>query len=166
MRSKQWSQVRAFFVTLLCLSVWACATASYDQQADQLLTKVQKNIDTQLVTWQSELEWQAKQNKKQEIPFANYRKFYDDTDVDLNLLAIRMKSAGGNSPAIVGPIVDDLRSQLSDIKKLHQENNNLSTNAIRNARGQFNAQFAALTAYELSLSGGPGSKSSNASSSK
>jgi hypothetical protein len=152
---------RRLMTLLFPVVLASCVTPpQYDDQADTQITNLQKEVDSQVVKFISD----ARQGDAVSLKDSSYLqniKWYNQVDVDLTSLELRMESSSDPSTANLPQFFDNLRTEFSKIQKDHQGKGNLNVVVWTVSRGQLNAQFAILLTYELSLKN---VKSSSASS--
>jgi hypothetical protein len=154
------------FKSFLHASLWiglvtvlaACATISYDQQADQQITNLTQEISLQLITWANQAA-----DSKTPVPYA--ATFYDKAEADIATLQIRMEASQDPANTKLASIFDSLRDQLEKMRALHEKQNKLSAAFLRAELDLLNVQLATLTTFELSLKASQSSSSSGATSS-
>jgi hypothetical protein len=139
-------------------AIGACASVSYDQQADQQITGVTQEITLQLLTW-------ANQAAEGKTPVTYDAAFYNKAEADIATLRIRMEASQDPATAKLATIFSSLNDQLETLRSLHQKQNNLSATFLRAELDLLNVQLATLTTFELSLKGTQSSGSSNAKTS-
>jgi hypothetical protein len=144
---------------LVATSLWialtqltGCATASYDQQADQQITSITKDVTLQFVTWEN----QAKEKK----PVAYDATFYNKAEADISTLEMRMEASQDPATSKLIDIFKSLTDQLEAVRALHKRQNNLSEVFAHAELQLLSVQLATLTTFELSLKGGQSSGSS------
>ncbi|MCK4133210.1 hypothetical protein QN078_10440 [Ralstonia nicotianae] len=145
-------------ISLILMCLAGCATVTYDPQADQQLTTLTQDINSQLSNWAITSE-----STKKSIPFDP--SFYSKVESQVATLEIRMEATQDPASVKIAGIFNDISDQIDKVRILHQKQNNLSSVFVRAQLRLINAQLAALTTYELSLKGaasGTGSTTSTA----
>lgn len=136
--------------------VAGCAAPLYDEQTDQEITAVQREVDSWLVT----LTALSSRHDKASIDKASYAQnsdYYDKIDSDLTILRTRMLASPDPSAAKLAPIFDNLAATITDLRKVHEAQDRISAAALVATRNQLNAQFSILLTYELALKKGAAS---------
>jgi hypothetical protein len=172
---KRWSGTKTlswlFAITLLGLG--GCAAPQYDAQTDKLISTLQSDVDTQLVSLISldhkiaGLKGSSDSTSQKALAEATTKAgydansgFYDKIDVELTSLALRVDAAPNDSTARIDVAIKALRDNLlgRDIKgslqNVHLASGVLDESYLTSEQGILNTQFQALLTYELVLKNG------------
>lgn len=157
MARKQSRNSTLLFTTILiaicvCVSASCTTTPQYDQTTDSAISSLQKEVDLQLVQWMT----YKKVGDADSLQKASYKSnidFYSRVDSELTSLELRIEAVPDRSTEKLPTFFDNLRQQLSNLEKTHQQDGTLSVIVLTPIRNQLNAQFAVLLTYELSLKG-------------
>lgn len=154
----------------MALSV-GCATIQYDAQADSQISKLQTDVDTQLVTLISlEDQWadlngkteaediKAASEVKAHLSYYGNIDAYNKIDVDLTTLKLRVDANPDRNTPLIDADLDRMRAGLlgsgpadrTSLRGLHH-GGQLSRDLLVDAEKQFNIQFQSLLAYETAL---------------
>jgi len=158
-------------VLAIGLVLVACSAPPYDEQTDRLISSLQSDVDSQIVTLLSidrkiaELAGANTDPARKALAEARARAgyegnaaFYDKLDSQLTSLRLRIDALPNEATPNLDRSIDDLRANLlggeGSLRSLHQQQGILSEAYLRTIRRQLNAQFQALLAYELVLKSG------------
>jgi hypothetical protein len=165
---------RAALAILLILS--ACAAPQYDDQTDKLISQLQTDVDTEIVTLitldhkiaalsahSDAASRKALAEAKTKASYDANTSFYDKIDVDLTGLQTRVDAA----PSLATPSLDKSIQNLHDnllgatgsMQATHEQVDILSEAYLRTVRPLVDAQIGALLTRELGLKGGASSTS-------
>ena len=131
-------QIKKFIAAVILVSVTGCTVtlvSDYDEQTDQSVTKLQKELETFFVT----IEGQTVEECKLE----NHEKFYADAKVSLSAIELRAKAIPKND--ITEKQVALLADSFNDLEEIH-------ATSCPNAdllRGSFNQAFLAILTFEI-----------------
>jgi hypothetical protein len=151
--------------------VTACSAPQYDDQTDKLMSQLQTDVDTQIVSLitldhkiaaLSKLtDAASKKTLADDMTKAGYdanTSFYDKMDVELTGLQTRVDA----EPSLATPYLDrsikDLHDNLIEapgsLQVTHQAAGVLSESYLRNAQRTIDTQIGALLSRELGLKNG------------
>jgi hypothetical protein len=139
-------------VVLLILLAAGCAVPQYDDTANTELTALQKEVDSQIVTFIS-LARQGGPDALKKGSYAQNIDWYNKVDTDTTSLELRMEAVLDPSTKNLPTFFDNLRQQFTNLRTTHQAKGNLPAPVWVVTRNQLNVQFAVLITYELSLKG-------------
>lgn len=140
MRTQRTPRLAALGLVLLLAS--ACTVrwvASYDEVIDQSATELQQQMDRHLTRMESA--------RGAAIRYASSREFYDDYAVGIRSLRIRVQAHEDNQ--ITLQQLDRIEASLAELRRQHEQANDLSSAYISTARELFNASWAAVIAWEV-----------------
>jgi hypothetical protein len=151
--------IRSFFAfasaAMAIAALAACASPQYDSQADTSISSLQKEIHSQIDAWISGTN----------PAYSDNVKFYNTVDTDLSSLEIRMEATPDPSSANLPTVFSNLKTELASMQSVHKKQSRLSSFYLHATQNLFDAQFAVLLTYELSLkTTGSGSTTSTATS--
>jgi len=169
-------------ITILLLE--GCITftpPAYDDQTDTLITQLQVDVDTEIVTLISldhkisslsqktdDESLKALADAKTKSGYDANGTFYDKVDVDLIGLKIRVDAQPNSVTHHLDVSLKDLRDNLlgsdASMRLLHQSDGILSEDKLGFFQKLVDAQIGALLAYELQLKNGSSSSGGSTSS--
>jgi hypothetical protein len=155
----------------------ACSAPPYDEQTDRLISALQYDVDSHIVTLLSldrkiaelsrandDLARKALADARARAGYEANAPFYDKIDSQLTSLRLRVDALPNEATPNIDRSIDELRANLltgeGSLRSVHQQRGVLSEAYLRNERNILNAQFQALLTYELVLKSGatPGKK--------
>ena len=157
---------------LLCAAVLAaCVAPQYDDQTDKLISQLQSDVDTQLVTLISldhkiaALSQRSDPASQKALTEARIKAsydantgFYDKIDVDLTSLQTRVDSEPTHATPDLDRSILLLRQNLvsgpGSLQQTHEAQNILSEPYLRSVEQIVNAQMGALLTREIGLKAG------------
>lgn len=156
------------FAALLILG--GCATP-YDSKIDDLVGGLQTNVDTEIVKLialdhkiaalkqKSDPDAQAAlREAEKKAGYDANSEFYDQVDVTLTSLSLRIDALQGRSIDSIKPALSKLRANLLEeegsLQRVHMQQGILSEAYLRNERMILNAQFGAILTYQAVLKKG------------
>ena len=163
--------IRHFPAFLLIAALAACVAPQYDDQTDKLISQLQTDVDTELVTLISldhkiaALSQHSDPASQKALAAARSKAgydantgFYDKIDVDLTSLQTRVDS----EPSPATPDLDrsilllrqNLLSGPGSLQQTHEAQNILSEPYLRSVEQIVNAQMGALLTREIGLKAG------------
>ncbi len=161
------------------LLVAACTAPQYDDQTDKLISQLQTDVDTEIVSLItldrkiSSLSGKVDAASQKALADARTKAgydanttFYDKVDVDLTSLQTRVDAEPSAATPHLDKAIQDLRDNLlaakGSMQARHQEAGILSEVYLRYVQKLVDAQMGALLTRELGLkSGGSSSTSSS-----
>ena len=164
------------------LLVAACTAPQYDDQTDKLISQLQTDVDTgivSLITLDRKIRsLSGKTDAASQKALADARtkagydantSFYEKVDVDLTSLQTRVDAEPSAATPHLDAAIKDLRDNLlaeeGSIQATHQKVGVLSEAYLRNAKTIVDAQIGILLTRELGLkTGSSGASSSGAAS--
>jgi len=169
-------------ITILLLE--GCITftpPAYDDQTDTLITQLQVDVDTEIVTLISldhkisslsqktdDESLKALADAKTKSGYDANGAFYDKVDVDLIGLKIRVDAQPNSVTRHLDVSLKELRDNLlgsdASMRLLHQNDGILSEDKLGILEKLVDAQIGALLAYELQLKNGSSSSGGSTSS--
>jgi hypothetical protein len=149
----------------------ACSAPPYDEQTDRLISALQSDVDSQIVTLLSldrriaellptntDAARKALADAKARAGYEANAGFYDKLDSQLTSLRLRVDALPNEATPNLERSIDELRANLlggeGSLRSVHQKQGILSEAYLRNERRILNAQFQALLTYELVLKTG------------
>lgn len=164
----------------LTVFIAGCAAPHYDAQTDKLISQLQTDVDTQIVSLISldhriaSLSTKTDPSSKRALATAKTKAgydantgFYDKIDVDLISLQTRVDAEPSPATPFLDRAIVDLRDNLltadGSMQMTHQKVNILSEPYLRNVQPLVDAQIAALLTRELGLKNSAPSASSGGS---
>ena len=161
---------------LMILSLGGCflTPPDYDDQTDKMITQLQTDVDTEIVTLISldhkigslaqktdEASQKALADAKTKAAFDANGTFYDKVDVDLIGLQTRVDAEPNAATQHLDVALKDLRSNLlgtdASMRLLHQADGILTEDKLGTVQKLVDAQIGALLTYELQLKNGSSS---------
>lgn len=166
------SRIR-FLILAFWLGFGACSAPPYDEQTDRLISELQYDVDSQLVTLLSldrqtadastantEAGRNALAQARAKAGYEANAPFYDKLDSRLTSLRLRIDALPNEGTSDLDRAIDELRANLltgeGSLRSVHQQRGVLSQAYLQNERRILNTQFQALLSYELVLKAGSG----------
>jgi hypothetical protein len=155
----------------------ACAAPQYDDQTDKLISELQTDVDTEIVSLitldhkisslsgkSDAASQRALADAKAKAGYDANTGFYDKVDVDLTSLQTRVDAEPSAATPHLDTAIKDLRDNLlaadGSMQATHQKVGILSEAYLRNVKMLVDAQIGALLTRELGLKSGSSSTSS------
>jgi hypothetical protein len=181
-----YSRARIASAFIAMLGAAGCAAPQYDDQTDKMISTLQSDVDTQLVTLitldhkiaalaakSDAASQKALADATTKAGYDASSSFYDKTDVELTSLRLRVDAAPNNSTANIDTALTDLSENLlgEDTAGSLQNHHKNSPGGVMDLfylttiEKQLNAQFQALLSYELVLKGNSSSGGGSSSGS-
>lgn len=156
---------------LLISALVACAAPQYDDQTDKLISQLQTDVDTQIVTLISldhkiadlsqrsdPASQKALAESRTKASYDANTGFYDKIDVDLTSLKTRVDSEPSLATPDLDRSIEFLRENLlaapGSLQQTHEQQNILSEPYLRSVEQIVNAQTGALLTREIGLKSG------------
>lgn len=166
----QSSLIRGVFLVVL-LALGGCVTTPYDSKIDDGIGALQTSVDTEIVKLisldhkiaalkaKNDADSQAAlREAEKKAGYDANRDFYDQVDVSLTSLSLRIDALQGRSTEPLKTSLSKLRSNLladeGSLQRVHEESGILSEKYLRTERSILNAQFGALLTYQAVLKKG------------
>jgi hypothetical protein len=166
------SRIR-WVILALGFGLGACSAPPYDEQTDRLISTLQYDVDSQLVTLlsldrqiaesstaSSDAGRKALVEAKARAGYEANAPFYDKLDSQLTSLRLRIDALPNEGTSDLDRSIDELRANLlsgeGSLRSVHQQRGVLSQAYLQNERRILNTQFQALLSYELVLKAGSG----------
>lgn len=141
--------LRGSFAFLSCVLMTACATVTYDAQADRQLTALTQEINFQFITWENQL------NAPRPTPVTYNAKFYDKVETNITTLEIRMEAAQTTATNKLAGIFQSLYKQVEVFRKFQLKHGPFKRKAdapfFHAEQDLLNVQIAPILTFELSI---------------
>jgi hypothetical protein len=171
---------RLIAVLLVAVGV-GCTTPQYDDQTDKLISQLQTDVDTELVSLLTldhkiaaltgkpdQASQKALADAKTKAGYDANTSFYDKVDVDLTSLKTRVdaepSAATSHLDNAIKDLSDNLLASSDSMQAKHQNDDILSLIFLQTTQQLVDAEIEALLTRELGLKNGASSSSSGASS--
>jgi hypothetical protein len=160
-------QTLGLLVTPVVLRVVACSAPQYDDQTDKLISRLQTDVDGQIVSLITlerkirSLSGRTDAASRTALAEAETKagydantSFYDKVDIDLTSLQTRVDAEPSAATPHLDAAIKDLRDNLGSMQVTHEKVGILSEAYLRSVRMLVDAQIGALLTREIGLKSG------------